>query len=174
MLFFAASLLIKFFFHIDMFSCRCWDRTPLRTPRPGSALPAAETTTAGCCQCKTMRWDDKWNPKYTWNFSDLMNNPVQGGGWTDFDFSRSTLCLVLLGLTGNWQNWLSRWARRRNIIDQSQPNPPIQLDAPPCTCTGLPAYSDTGSSDTLVTVTVLATAIQFFNIKKCHCQQSPS
>ena len=28
-------------------------------------------------------------------------------GWVDFDFGCSTLCLVLPGLMGNWQNWLS-------------------------------------------------------------------
>ena len=32
-------------------------------------------------------------------------------GWVDFDFGCSTLCLVLLGLMGSWQNWLSSWAR---------------------------------------------------------------
>ena len=31
-------------------------------------------------------------------------------GWVDFDFGCSTLCLVLPGLIGNWQNWLSSWA----------------------------------------------------------------
>ena len=33
---------------------------------------------------------------------------------------------------GNWQNWLSRWARWWNIIDHSQPNPTIRVDAPLC------------------------------------------
>ena len=32
-------------------------------------------------------------------------------GWVDFDLGCSTLCLVLPGLMGNWQNWLSRLAR---------------------------------------------------------------
>ena len=30
-------------------------------------------------------------------------------GWVDFDFGCSTLCLVLPGLMGYWQNWLSSW-----------------------------------------------------------------
>ena len=33
---------------------------------------------------------------------------------------------------GNWQKWLSRWARWWNIIDHSQPNPTIRVDAPLC------------------------------------------
>ena len=43
-------------------------------------------------------------------------------GWIDLDFGYSTVCLVLLGLIRNWQNWLSMWARWWNITDQSQPN----------------------------------------------------
>ena len=39
-------------------------------------------------------------------------------GWVDFDFGCSTLCLVLPGLMGNWQNWLSSWARWCNIPNQ--------------------------------------------------------
>ena len=35
--------------------------------------------------------------------------------WVDFDLECFTFCLVLLGLTGNWQNWLSTWARLWNI-----------------------------------------------------------
>ena len=53
-------------------------------------------------------------------------------GWVDFDFGCSTLCLVLLGLMGNWQKWLSSWARCWNIIDQSHPNQTIPADGPPC------------------------------------------
>ena len=41
-------------------------------------------------------------------------------GWVDFDFGFPTLCLVLPGLMRNWQNWLSSWARWRNISIQSQ------------------------------------------------------
>ena len=44
-------------------------------------------------------------------------------GWVKYDFGCSILCLVQPGLMGNWQNWLSSWARWWNIIDQSQPNP---------------------------------------------------
>ena len=32
-------------------------------------------------------------------------------GWVDFDFGCSTLCQVLPGLMGKWQNLLSSWAR---------------------------------------------------------------
>ena len=43
-------------------------------------------------------------------------------GWDDFDFVCSTLCPVPPGLMGNWQNWLSIWARWWNISNQSQLN----------------------------------------------------
>ena len=29
-------------------------------------------------------------------------------GWVDFDFDYSTVCLILLGLMGKWQNWMSK------------------------------------------------------------------
>ena len=45
------------------------------------------------------------------------------GSWVDFDFASYTFCEVLIGLMGNWQKWLSRWARWWNITDQSQLNP---------------------------------------------------
>ena len=54
-------------------------------------------------------------------------------GWVDLDFGCSTLCLVLLGLMGNWQIWLNNWVRWFIIIDQIQPNKNIRADAPPCT-----------------------------------------
>ena len=44
-------------------------------------------------------------------------------GCVDFDFGCSTFCLVLPGLMGLWQKWLSSWARWWNISNQSQPNP---------------------------------------------------
>ena len=28
-------------------------------------------------------------------------------GWVDFDIGCSTICLILLGVMGSWQNWLS-------------------------------------------------------------------
>ena len=31
--------------------------------------------------------------------------------WVDLDVGCSILCLVMPGLMGNWQNWLSSWAR---------------------------------------------------------------
>ena len=42
-------------------------------------------------------------------------------GRVDFDFGCSTFSLALLGLMGNWQNWLSQRARWWNIPNQSQP-----------------------------------------------------
>ena len=53
--------------------------------------------------------------------------------WVDNDFGCSTLCLVLPGLMGSWQKWLSRWARWWNIPNPTQPNPTIWGDGPPCT-----------------------------------------
>ena len=44
-------------------------------------------------------------------------------GWIDFDFGCSTLSLILPGLMGNWQNWLSSWARWWNITNPSHSNP---------------------------------------------------
>ena len=32
-------------------------------------------------------------------------------GWVDYDFGHSTVCQVLLGQTGIWQNRLGNWAR---------------------------------------------------------------
>ena len=43
----------------------------------------------------------------------------------------STLCLVLPGLMGNWQNCLSSWARWWNIPNQSQTNRGSTGDGPP-------------------------------------------
>ena len=54
-------------------------------------------------------------------------------GWVDLDFDCSTLCLVLPGLLGNWQNWLSSWARWWNIPNLSPPNPGLPGDGSPCT-----------------------------------------
>ena len=48
------------------------------------------------------------------------------------NLSSSILCLVLLGLMGNLQNWRSRRDRWWKIIDQSQPKPIIRVDAQPC------------------------------------------
>ena len=53
-------------------------------------------------------------------------------GWVGLDFGCSTLCLVLPGLMGYWQNWLSSWARCLNIPNQSQPNPDLPGDVSPC------------------------------------------
>ena len=53
-------------------------------------------------------------------------------GWVDIDFGCSTLCLILPGLMGNWQNWLSSWVRWWNIPNQSQPNPGSPADGSPC------------------------------------------
>ena len=48
-------------------------------------------------------------------------------------FPHSSACFCL----GRWdigrgQNWLSSWARWWNILDQSQPDPTIRTDGPPC------------------------------------------
>ena len=32
-------------------------------------------------------------------------------GWVDFNLDSSNLSLLLLGLRGNWQDWLIKWAR---------------------------------------------------------------
>ena len=53
-----------------------------------------------------------------------------GLGW--LYFFCSTFCLVLPGMMGNWQKYLSRWARWGNISNQSQPNPGSPGDSPPC------------------------------------------
>ena len=52
-------------------------------------------------------------------------------GWVDIDLCCSTLCLVLLGLIGNWQKLLSRWARGWSTPNQSQPNAVSQRKGPP-------------------------------------------
>ena len=54
-------------------------------------------------------------------------------GCVDFDLGCSTLCLVLPGLMGNWQKWLSSWARWWNIPNQSQPNRGLPRDVSPFT-----------------------------------------
>ena len=45
------------------------------------------------------------------------------GSWVGFDFGCSTLCVILLGLMVNWQNWPTSWVKWWNIIGQSQPIP---------------------------------------------------
>ena len=64
-----------------------------------------------------------------------MAHLLAGLGWVDCDLccSRSTLCLTLPGPMGNWQKWLSRWARWASTLNQSQPNPGLPGDGPPCT-----------------------------------------
>ena len=52
-------------------------------------------------------------------------------GWWEFDCS--TVYLILLGLVGIWQKWLSIWARWWNIPNKSQPNPGWPGDVSPCT-----------------------------------------
>ena len=67
--------------------------------------------------------------------------------WVDLDSGCSTLSLILLGLMGNGQNWLSSWVRWSNIIDQTQPNPIIRADAPLCTYTVVVARENTEESN---------------------------
>ena len=51
-------------------------------------------------------------------------------GLVDFDFGHSTVCPVLLGLTGIWQKWLCGWARWWNT--QIKVNPGLREDESPC------------------------------------------
>ena len=54
-------------------------------------------------------------------------------GWVDYDFGHSSVCLVLLGQMGIWQNRPVNRARWWNIKNQSQPNQGTQ--PPESTCT---------------------------------------
>ena len=48
--------------------------------------------------------------------TSLQGGPSYLDSWVGLtDFGCSTICLVLLGLMGNWQEWLSKWARLWNI-----------------------------------------------------------
>ena len=67
----------------------------------------------------------------------LWEHPVQGGPSDRIvkialTFRCSTFWLVLLGLLGNWQNWLGKWTIWGTITDLSHPNQTIQPDGPPC------------------------------------------
>ena len=55
-------------------------------------------------------------------------------GWVDFDVCRSLLCKFLLGLVGNWQNWLNKRARCWTIINTSQPTKVQDLLGHPVQC----------------------------------------
>ena len=52
-----------------------------------------------------------YNRKFSRNrFYYRVSHHVSDLGWVDFGYS--TASPILLGLMGNWQNWLSSWARR--------------------------------------------------------------
>ena len=48
-------------------------------------------------------------------FENRVGHLVGQLGWLNFDLGCPTICPVLLRLMGNWQNWLSSWARWWNI-----------------------------------------------------------
>ena len=75
---------------------------------------------------KSLNWSIFW---LLYRVTHLLANL----GWVDCDFACSTLCLILPGLMGNWQNWLSSWVRWWNIPNQNQPNPGSPGDVSPCT-----------------------------------------
>ena len=59
--------------------------------------------------------------KATWKYWE--GDVVRQYGWVDFDFGCSTLCLLLPGLPGNWQKWLSSLAVWWSILNLNQPSP---------------------------------------------------
>ena len=89
--------------------------------------------------CKGLQWVVyNCTPTFTLN-EDLrnyrMSQQVSDLGWVDFDFwlfIPLCLCLYPLGLMGNWQNRLNKWARWGNIIKQSQPNQGPRSSWTPC------------------------------------------
>ena len=86
--------------------------------RPETAIPGRGITQPSHCLFWCILFYIQWGAS------------VYRLGWVDFDLSCSTLCLVLLGLMGNWQKWLSRLARWWNIPHQIQPNPVANLTLP--------------------------------------------
>ena len=54
-------------------------------------------------------------------------------GWVDLEFESSTVCLILPGLVGIWQERLGSWARQWNSQIPSQPNQGARPDELPCT-----------------------------------------
>ena len=101
-------------------SCRSWGRAR-RTTHPGTcrsgATPCRTRTRAGSTCSPEVRRSPRMNSS--------LRTEVQGvqspgePGLVDFYFGCSTLCPVLPGLMGNWQNRLSSWIRWWNIPNQS-------------------------------------------------------
>ena len=101
--------------HHDAYKCKAFGR------RGGVMRPFPTQRLSG--KSRTCRYNI---PIKTYRVTHLLANL----GLVDFDFGCSTLCLM-----GNWQNWLSTWARWWNIPNQSQPNPGSPGDGPPCIST---------------------------------------
>ena len=76
-----------------------------------------------------LQW--KWGMIYHLHIRYRVAHLLANWGWVDFDLGCSILCLVLPGLMGKWQKWLSRWARWCNIPNQSLPYP-VPGVGPPC------------------------------------------
>ena len=98
--------------------------------RVGRLLPhlhAAALWTCRVSECSVKLNIRLWSP-----YPPCTGWSIWSDNWVDFDLGRSTICLLLLGLMGSWQNWLRSWAKWWNFIDQSQPNPTIRADGPPC------------------------------------------
>ena len=53
-------------------------------------------------------------------------------GWVDYDSGHSSVCLVLLGQMGIWQNRLVNKAMWWNIRNLSQPNQGMRPPESPC------------------------------------------
>ena len=70
-------------------------------------------------------------------------------GWVDFDFAYSTVYLILLVQTRDWQNWLSSWASGWNIQMKANPTQVRKLMVQPvevhllCTFVSLLNFRDT-------------------------------
>ena len=129
---------------------RCWwpDRSAVRpaprclaSPRARSPYRSACPARAGWCRgpsCWAPPAVGRWRWGITRSGSQIVGSIFRvthllaNLGWVDFEFGCSTLCLVLPGLMGKWQNWLSTWSRWGNIPNQSQPNQGLPGDGPPC------------------------------------------
>ena len=131
---------------------RKWKKTKVHpgTARPGNMLsffpfPVGHPMSAGCSFISRMPKEHEIHvllgfAKQTGkrNKLGLIVAPQANLGWVDFHFGCSTLCLVLPGLMGNWQIWLSIRARWWNLPNQSQPNPGSPGDVSPRTLTKIP------------------------------------
>ena len=107
--------------------------TNCRTLRKNFTKPISQPDTPDCKSKKYKKFaklqPGNYVPSPIYRETHLLANL----GWVDFDVGCSTLCLVLPGLMGNCQNWLSSWARWWNIPNQSQLNPGSTGDGSLCT-----------------------------------------